>query len=308
MTVQDSKKSLFINPLPNSDMFTANLPQRYRLDRLFVLCCQVAIALSVLALAVLMYDFLVDGLPRLNWQFISSFPSRKAASAGIAPALVGTIWMLVVVALVAFPVGIGAGIYLEEFAGDSWFSRIIEVNINNLAGVPSIIYGLLGLQIFVRGMEPITGGRSVLSGGLILSLLVLPIIIVTTREALRAVSDSIRQAGAALGATQWQVVREQILPIAVPGILTGTILALARAIGETAPLVVIGALTFVPYLPTNLQSPFTVLPIQIYNWISRPQPAFHDNAAAGIIVLMLVLLSMNATAIYFRNKFQKMRA
>ena len=308
MTVQDSKKSLFINPLPNSDMFAANLPQRYRLDRLFVLCCQVAIVLSVLALAVLMYDFLVDGLPRLNWQFIKSFPSRKAASAGIAPALVGTIWMLVVVAFVAFPVGIGAGIYLEEFAGDSWFSRVIEVNINNLAGVPSIIYGLLGLQIFVRGMEPITGGRSVLSGGLILSLLVLPIVIVTTREALRAVSDSIRQAGAALGATQWQVVREQILPIAVPGILTGTILALARAIGETAPLVVIGALTFVPYLPTNLQSPFTVLPIQIYNWISRPQPAFHDNAAAGIIVLMLVLLSMNAAAIYFRNKFQKMRA
>jgi phosphate transport system permease protein len=289
-------------------MFTANLPQRYRLDRLFVFFCRAAIVLSILALAILMYDFLVDGLPRLNWQFITSFPSRRAASAGIAPALVGTIWMLLVVTCVAFPIGIGAGIYLEEFSGDSWFSRVIEVNINNLAGVPSIIYGLLGLQIFVRGMEPITGGRSVLAGGLILSLLVLPIVIVTTRESLRAVSDSIRQAGAALGATQWQVVREQILPIAVPGILTGTILALARAIGETAPLVVLGALTFVPYLPTNLQSPFTVLPIQIYNWISRPQPAFHDNAAAGIIVLMLVLLSMNATAIYFRNKFQKIRA
>jgi len=308
MTVQGSKKSLFTNPLPNDSMFAANLPQRYRLDRLFVFCCWVAIILSILALIVLMYDFLVDGLPRLNWQFITSFPSRKASSAGIAPALAGTVWMLVLVSLIAFPVGIGAGIYLEEFAADNGFNRLIEININNLAGVPSIIYGLLGLQIFVRAMEPITGGRSVLSGGLILSLLVLPIIIVTTREALRAVPDSIRQAGAALGATQWQVVREQILPIAVPGILTGTILALARAIGETAPLVVIGALTFVPYLPTNLQSPFTVLPIQIYNWISRPQPAFHENAAAGIIVLMIVLLTMNATAIYFRNRFQKMRA
>ncbi|MBI4780049.1 MAG: phosphate ABC transporter permease PstA [Oscillatoriophycideae cyanobacterium NC_groundwater_1537_Pr4_S-0.65um_50_18] len=307
MTVQDPKKNLFTQPL-SSSLFTANLPQRYRLDRLFVFFCLVAIALSVLALAVLMYDFLTDGLPRLNGQFITSFPSRRAASAGIAPALVGTFWMLFLVAVIAFPVGIGAGIYLEEFASDSGLSRIIEININNLAGVPSIIYGLLGLQLFVRGLEPITGGRSVLSGGLILSLLVLPIVIVTTREALRAVSDSIRQAGAALGATQWQVVREQILPIAIPGILTGTILALARAIGETAPLVVIGALTFVPYLPTNLQSPFTVLPIQIYNWISRPQPAFHDNAAAAIIVLMLVLLTMNATAIYFRNKFQKMRA
>jgi phosphate transport system permease protein len=266
--------------------------------------CQVAIGLSVLALAILMYDFLVDGLPRLNWQFITSFPSRRASSAGIAPALVGTFWMLGLVALFAFPIGIGAAIYLEEFAADNWFNQTIEININNLAGVPSIIYGLLGLQIFVRGLEPMTGGRSVLSGGLILALLVLPIVIVTTREALRAVPNSLRLAGFALGATRWQVVRGQILPIALPGILTGTILALARAIGETAPLVVIGALTFVPYLPTNLQSPFTVLPIQIYNWISRPQPAFHNNAAGGIIVLMLVLLTMNATAIYFRNKFQ----
>ncbi|NJR64528.1 MAG: phosphate ABC transporter permease PstA [Leptolyngbyaceae cyanobacterium CRU_2_3] len=273
----------------------------------FLFACRVAIALSILALVVLLYDFLVDGLPRLNWQFLTSFPSRRAAAAGIAPALVGTIWMLGLVALFAFPIGIGAAIYLEEFATDTWFNQIIEININNLAGVPSIIYGLLGLQIFVRSMAPITGGRSVLSGGLILSLLVLPIVIVSTREALRAVPNSLRLAGFALGATQWQVVREQILPIALPGILTGTILALARAIGETAPLVVIGALTFVPYLPTDLKSPFTVLPIQIYNWISRPQPAFHDNAAAGIIILMLLLLTMNATAIYFRNKFQKNR-
>jgi phosphate transport system permease protein len=302
MTAQDPP-SLLGSP-SDTPRFAVNLPQRYRIDRLFMFACQVAIVLSVLALAILMYDFLVDGLPRLNWQFITSFPSRRASSAGIAPALVGTFWMLGLVALFAFPIGIGAAIYLEEFAADNWFNQTIEININNLAGVPSIIYGLLGLQIFVRGLEPMTGGRSVLSGGLILALLVLPIVIVTTREALRAVPNSLRLAGFALGATRWQVVRGQILPIALPGILTGTILALARAIGETAPLVVIGALTFVPYLPTNLQSPFTVLPIQIYNWISRPQPAFHNNAAGGIIVLMLVLLTMNATAIYFRNKFQ----
>ncbi|MGB5900655.1 MAG: phosphate ABC transporter permease PstA, partial [Geitlerinemataceae cyanobacterium] len=207
--------------------------------------------------------------------------------------------------LLSFPVGVGAGIFLEEFSQDNWFTRAIEININNLAGVPSIIYGLLGLQVFVRVFEPVTGGRSVLSGALTLVLLVLPIVIVATREALRAIPDSLRLAGFALGATRWQVVRDQILPLAIPGILTGMILALSRAIGETAPLITIGALTFIPYLPDNLQSPFTALPIQIYNWVSRPQKEFHDNAAAAIIVLMLVLLLMNATAVFLRNKFQK---
>jgi phosphate transport system permease protein len=307
MTLQDSHP-LAKKSASNPGLFSSNLRQRYQLDRIFLFACQAAIALSILALVLLMFDFLVDGVPRLSWQFLSSFPSRRASSAGIAPALVGTVWMIFLVALFAFPVGIGAGIYLEEFATDNWFNRIIEININNLAGVPSIIYGLLGLQLFVRGLAPLTGGRTVLSGGLILALLVLPIIIVTTREALRAVPNSLRQAGFALGATKWQVIREQIFPIALPGILTGTILALARAIGETAPLIVIGALTFVPYLPNHPQSPFTVLPIQIYNWISRPQAQFHDNAAAAIIVLMIVLLIMNAAAVYLRNRFQKTRA
>jgi phosphate transport system permease protein len=208
---------------------------------------------------------------------------------------------------VAFPVGVGAGIFLEEFVTPSWWSNLIEINIANLAGVPSIIYGLLGLAAFVRFMSPITGGRSILSGGLTLALLVLPIVIVATREALRAVPGSLRQAGFALGATRWQVIREHILPQAMPGILTGTILALSRAIGETAPLITIGALTFISFLPNGVWDSFTALPIQVYNWVSRPQPAFHELAAAGIIVLMVVLLLMNSIAITLRNKLQKSR-
>jgi phosphate transport system permease protein len=272
--------------------------------------------IALLVLAVLIIDVLVDGLPFINWNFLTSFPSRKAEQAGLLSALAGTIWVMLTVAVLAFPIGVGAGIFLEEFAEDNWFTRIIEVNINNLAGVPSIIYGLLGLQVFVRLLGPngwlfeqtgidITGGRSILTGALTLALLVLPIIIVSTREALRSVPDSLRLAGFALGATRWQVVREQILPIATPGILTGTILALSRAIGETAPLITIGALTFISFLPENLQSPFTVLPIQIYNWVSRPQKDFHDLAAGGIIVLLIVLLAMNSTAVLLRNKLQK---
>jgi phosphate transport system permease protein len=222
---------------------------------------------------------------------------------------VGTIWVMVLVALFTFPIGVGAGIFLEEFVSDTWFAKVIEINISNLAGVPSIIYGLLGLQVFVRIMFPITQGRTILSGALTLSLLVLPIVIIATRESLRAIPNSLRQAGFALGATRWQVVRAHILPLAFPGILTGVILALSRAIGETAPLITIGALTFIPFLPElslrGLQSPFTVLPIQIFNWVSRPQPAFHDLAAGAIIVLMVILLIMNSLAIYLRNRFQK---
>lgn len=288
-----------------SSNFNINLSGRYRFDRIFEIVTWVAVAIALLVLATLITDVLVDGLPRLNWQFLSSFPSRKAEQAGLKSAIFGTMWVMSVVAAVSFPLGVGAGIFLEEFAGDNWFTRIIEININNLAGVPSIIYGLLGLQVFVRYMEPITGGRSILSGGLTLALLILPIIIVATREALRAVPDSLRLAGFALGANRWQVVREHVFPLAIPGILTGTILALSRAIGDTAPLITIGALTFISFLPEGLQSPFTVLPIQVFNWVSRPQRDFHDNAAAGIIVLMVALLLMNATAVFLRNKFQK---
>ncbi|QQE64758.1 phosphate ABC transporter, permease protein PstA [Leptolyngbya sp. BL0902] len=285
------------------------LSRRKLIDQIIKYLSLGAVIFSLSVLAILLIDVLIDGLPVLSWSFLTSFPSRRPADAGLVSALVGTIWVMVLVALFTFPIGVGAGIFLEEFVSDSWFAKVIEINISNLAGVPSIIYGLLGLQVFVRIMFPITQGRSVLSGALTLSLLVLPIVIIATRESLRAIPNSLRQAGYALGATRWQVVRAHILPLAFPGILTGVILALSRAIGETAPLITIGALTYIPFLPElslrGLQSPFTVLPIQIFNWVSRPQPAFHALAAGGIIVLMVILLMMNSLAIYLRNRFQK---
>ncbi|MEM9542805.1 MAG: phosphate ABC transporter permease PstA [Cyanobacteria bacterium P01_E01_bin.42] len=288
--------------------FKIDLSGRYKIDTIFTIATYGAVGLAIVVLIVLLSSILVEGLPRVSWQFISNFASRKPEEAGILAALVGSIWVMCTVAIIAFPLGVGAGIYLEEFAKDSWLGKLIEININNLAGVPSIIYGLLGLQVFVRFMEPVTGGRSILSGALTLSLLILPIIIVSTRESLRAIPDSLRQAGYALGGTEWQVISRQILPIALPGILTGMILALSRAIGDTAPLIVVGAASFIAALPENLQSPFTVMPIQIYNWVSRPQKEFHVDAAAGIIVLMLALLIMNGTAIFLRNRFQSDRA
>ncbi|MEA5605309.1 phosphate ABC transporter permease PstA [Nostoc sp. UHCC 0252] len=293
---------------PNFDLA---INKRYNLDKVFAIATWVATSFALLVLVILLIDVLTDGLSRLNWSFLTSFSSRRASSAGILAPLVGTIWLLVITALISFPLGVGAGIFLEEYAQDNWFTRLIEINIANLAAVPSIIYGLLGLQIFVRVMEPITRGRSVLAGALTLSLLILPIIIITTRESLRAVPDSLRQAGFALGANRWQIIREQIFPIALPGILTGTILALSRAIGETAPLIVVGAVGFITFLPQlspqGLQSSFTALPIQIFDWVSRPQVEFHQNAAAGIVVLMIVLMLMNSTAIFLRNKFQQSR-
>lgn len=304
MTIQDSR-SLAGDRVPEDGPFHANLSKRYKLDGIFSTATLLCTYLGLVILAWLMIDVLIDGLPWLDWDFITSFPSRRPERAGLLSALVGSIWLIAIVAVVAFPVGVGAGIFLEEFMPDGLFENLIEINIANLAGVPSIIYGLLGLAVFVRLFEPITGGRSVLAGGLTLALLVLPIVIVATREALRAVPDSIRQAGLALGATHWQTIREHILPQALPGILTGTILAFSRAIGETAPLITIGALTFISFLPNSLQSSFTALPIQIYNWVSRPQQDFHGLAAAGIIVLMIVLLAMNATAIILRNRLQK---
>ncbi|PHJ62639.1 phosphate ABC transporter permease [Nostoc linckia z18] len=291
--------------------FDLSIDKRYNLDKIFAIATWAATLFALLVLAILLIDILTDGLGRLNWSFLTNFSSRRASASGILAPLVGTIWLLVITALISFPLGVGAGIFLEEYAEDNWFTQLIEINIANLAAVPSIIYGLLGLQIFVRIMEPITQGRTVLAGALTLSLLILPIIIITTREALRSVPDSLRQAGFALGANRWQIIREQIFPIALPGILTGTILALSRAIGETAPLIVIGAVGFITFLPElslkGLQSSFTALPIQIFDWVSRPQTDFHQNAAAGIIILMIVLLLMNSTAIYLRNKFQQSR-
>ncbi|NEP26917.1 MAG: phosphate ABC transporter permease PstA [Moorea sp. SIO1F2] len=287
--------------------FNLALTKRYNFDKIFAFAAWVGIFFGLAILAVLLIDVFRDGLPRLDWQFITSPPSRKPDQAGIFPPLIGSVWLLVITAMVSFPLGVGAGIFLEEYATDNLLTQIIEINIANLAAVPSIIYGLLGLQVFVRWLEPITNGRSILTGSLTLSLLILPIIIVATRESLRAIPNSLRQAGYALGATRWQVIREHIFPLALPGILTGTILALSRAIGETAPLITIGALSFITRPPMNPQDPFTALPIQIYNWISRPQEAFHTNAAAGIVMLMVVLLVMNAGAIFLRNKFQSNR-
>ena len=287
----------------------ANRASRRRTGRLFELAGLAATCVGLVVLAVLVVDVFGDGLPRLSWEFLTSYPSRKPEDAGILAALVGSLWLLVLTALLAFPIGVGAAIYLEEYSIQSRLQRLIEINIANLAGVPSIIYGLLGLELFVRIMWPITGGRSVLAGALTMALLVMPIVIIAAREALRAVADSQRQAAYALGATRWQVTSRVVVPAALPGILTGTILALSRAVGETAPLITMGALTYVAFLPdlslAGLQSPFTVLPIQIFNWVSRPQAGFHVNAAAGIVVLLVVLLLMNATAIILRNRYQR---
>jgi len=264
----------------------------------------VVLALALMALTALLVDVVADGWGRLSWSFLTSFPSRRAADAGIYPALVGTVWVITLTAVLAVPIGIAAAIYLEEYGKSGRLSRLIEVNISNLAGVPSIIYGLLGLALFVRMLGL---GRSVIAGAATLALLVLPVVILSTREALRAVPPSIREASLALGATKWQTIWFQVLPIAMPGVLTGLILALSRAIGETAPLITIGALTYVPFAPDSLWSPFTVLPIQIFNWLSRPQEAFAQNASAGIIVLLLVLLGMNAVAIVLRDRYQRRR-
>ncbi len=291
---------------PATSSFSPNVNGRHTMDRLFAAAAWTATGISVAILAWLLLTILIDGLGTLNWNFVNSFPSRRPENAGIIPALVGTLWIMALVAAISFPVGVGAGIFLEEFeTNDNWLTSLIEINIGNLAGVPSIIYGLLGLMVFVRLMGPITGGRSVLTGALTLSLLILPVIIVATREALRAVPSSMRLAGYALGANRWQVVWSHVLPAAMPGILTGVILALSRAIGETAPLIAIGAAVYISFLPSDFQSQFTALPIQIYNWVGRPQEEFHSIAASGIIVLMAVLLLMNGIAIYLRNRFQK---
>jgi phosphate transport system permease protein len=229
-------------------------------------------------------------------------PSRHPDEAGILPAIVGSVGLVTLTALIAVPVGVGAALYLEEYADEGWLAHLIEVNIANLAGVPSVIYGLLGLEIFVRLSAM---GQSILAGGCTLALLVLPIVIMAAREAIRTVPDELREAAYGLGATQWETIRHVVLPAALPGILTGTILSLSRAIGETAPLIVVGALTYMTFLPRGLDSPFTALPIQIFNWMSRPQEGFVVAAAAGIIVLLTVMLLLNGLAIYLRDRFER---
>jgi len=278
------------------------IARRRLLDLSFQALALVVLCLALAALGALIADVWSDGGRRLSWDFLTGFPSRRPADAGVWHALTGSIFVILVTGLLAVPIGVAAAIYLEEYGTRSLSARIIEINITNLAAVPSIIYGLLGLGLFVRALGM---GRSVLAGASTLALLVLPVIILSTREALRAVPPSIREGSYALGATKWQTVWYQVLPVALPGILTGTILALSRAIGETAPLITIGALTFVAFAPDGLWSPFTVLPIQIFNWVSRPQAEFQVNAAAASLVLLALLLTMNAAAIWLRDRYQK---
>ena len=275
--------------------------RRELMGRAFYGLCLSAVLISLAMLGVLLFQLASDGYSRVNWSFITSFPSRHPEQAGIHAALLGSIYVVGIAGITAFVLGVAAAVYLEEYAQRSRLAQVARINIANLAGVPSIVYGLLGLEIFVRIMEL---GRSVLAGSFTLALLVLPIIIVASSEAIHAVPSSLREGGYALGATRWQVVRHLVLPQAFPGILTGVILAVSRALGETAPLIAMGALTFVPFAPDGPLSRFTVLPIQIFNWVSRPQPGFHEAAAAGIIVLLVVLLMMNALAVFLRNKFQ----
>jgi phosphate transport system permease protein len=264
----------------------------------------VSLAVGIVTLVTLLVQVVVDGHTRLNQDLIFHFPSGNPEIAGAQSAIWGTVWVVGICAAICIPLGVGAAIYLEEYANrDKVWNRAIELNIQNLAAVPSIVYGILGLGFFVRGAFGL--GQTVLAAGLTLALLVLPIVIISSREAIRAVPDSIREGALALGATKWQMVRRQVLPAAIPGMATGSILALSRAIGEAAPLVLLGGLTFITFNPNSLDSPFTVLPIQIFNWISRPQEEFHVLAAGAIVVLLGILLAMNAGAIYLRNRYQR---
>ena len=295
--------------------FKRIITKRKRQDFIFNILGIICTLVGIVTLGALLVDLLMDGLPRLTPAFLTSFPSRFAEQAGILSSWVGTLLIMVVTACTAVPLGVAAGVYLEEYAGKNWLTNLIEINIANLAGVPSIIYGLmaLGLLVYQFGL-----GQSVLTGGLTLAFLILPIVIVATREALRTIPQGIREAAYALGSTKWQVVRHHLLPYSVGGTMTGIIIALSRAIGETAPLITIGALTFIAFLPPPpvqsnppyvsfewLSSPFSVLPIQMFNWVSRPDQAFVLNAAAAGVVLIVITLSLNAIAIVIRYRVRK---
>lgn len=286
-----------------------------RWDFIFLICGVLALMIAILTFIALFLNMLIDGLPRISWEFFTSYPSRRAESAGILSAWVGTTLVMLVTAISAVPLGIAAGVYLEEYAPKNFLTEIIEINVTNLAGVPSIIYGLLALGLFVYQLGL---GQSIIAAGLTLALLILPIVIVTTREAIRSIPVAIREGSYALGATKWQTVADHLLPYSAPSILTGIIIGLARAIGESAPIITIGALTFIAFLPNSpvinefpfisfewLFAPFTVMPIQMFNWVSRPEEAFQFNAAAAGLVLVIMTLTMNALAIYLRYQMRK---
>jgi phosphate transport system permease protein len=270
------------------------------MSKAFGFTCMLATLLCVLVLVVLLANIFYRGFPYLTWHFLTSYPSRFPAKAGILPALVSSIWLIGLTTLFAVPIGVGAAVYLEEYAKASRWRNLVQLNISNLAGVPSIVYGILGLGLFVRALML---ERSILAGALTLTLVVLPIIILAAQEALRAVPDSIRGASYALGATRWQTVRYQVLPASLPGIMTGVILAISRALGEAAPLVAIGAATFITFVPKSPSDEFSSLPVQIFDWASRPQAEFRDVAGAGIIVLLSLLIVMNAGAVFLRYRY-----
>jgi phosphate transport system permease protein len=296
-------------------MARAELASRKRHEVLFGALGVLALAIAILTFLTLFVDMALRGLPRLDWDFFTSFPSRRAANAGILSAWVGSTLVMLVTAIFAVPLGVASGVYLEEYAPKNWVTDLIEINITNLAGVPSIVYGLLALGLFVYQFGL---GHSILTAGLTLALLILPVVIVATREAIRSIPQSIREGSYALGATRWQTVRHHILPYSSPGILTGVIIGMARAIGETAPIITIGALTFIAFLPPAplrgeapfvsfdwLWSPFTVMPIQMFNWTSRPEAAFQANAAAAGFVLVFMTLAMNGLAIWLRYRLRR---
>jgi phosphate transport system permease protein len=298
----------------NIQKLKANISRRKLWDYIFIIVAILSLLVSILTLIALIIQLSVTGIPRINWEFLTSFADPAPEIAGILTAWVGSCLTMLVTIIMTVPIGIASGIYLEEYARKNWVANIIEINIANLAGIPSIIYGLLALGVFVQQFKL---GESILTAGLTLSLLILPVVIVTTREALKSVPNSLREAAYAMGASKWQMIWDHLLPSSAGGILTGIIVGLSRAIGETAPLVTIGALTFIAFLPDSpfvdfptkvfawLEAPFTVMPIQMFNWVSRPEPEFQVNAAAAGVILILMTITMNGLAIYLRYYFRK---
>ncbi|ACQ69494.1 phosphate ABC transporter permease PstA [Exiguobacterium profundum] len=286
--------------LMNRETVSQRIKRRLQLNEIFKYIFLAGLVFALVVLSTLIYDIVSKGAGWVDLDFLRNFPSRRPEQAGLYPALIGSLWLMLLIVPMVFVIGVGAAIYLEEYAPKNRMTSFIEVNISNLAGVPSIVFGLLGLTIFVRVMEL---GNSIMAGALTLGLMSLPIVIVASQEALRAVKMELRHASLALGASKWQTTFNVVLPSALPGIITGIILAVSRAIGETAPLIMVGAATFISTTPSNIFSDFTALPIQIYNWTSRPQAEFQNLAAAGIIVLMTMLIAMNSVAIYIRNKY-----
>jgi len=290
-----------IKNILKKENYNQNLNSRYTKGKVYFTVFFTALMIAIIGLAILLFQIISQGTEMLSWTFVSSYPSRFPEKAGILSALVGSIWLMGLTGIFAVPLGIGTAVYLEEYAPKNKFTQFLEINISNLAGVPSIVYGLLGLAVFVGALNM---GRTLIAGALTMALLVMPIVILASREAIKQVPYSHREAAYALGATRWEVVRSVVLPSAIPGIMTGAILSMSRAVGEAAPVLAVSALVYLTFVPTDPFDRFTVMPIQIYNWVSRPQDGFRELAASGIILLLVLLLSMNSIAIYIRSKYQ----